>query len=106
MSVAPPRDLHRWLSQFTLADFLRPHVAEVFAALPAAVREDLCSDPAFHLCDYEPGGPILRVPMASPGRGRPGRRVVLKRKRRHPPPAVFRWLIVHQLAPTAFREAG
>ena len=30
MSAVPSHDLHHWLSRFTLADFLRPHVAEVF----------------------------------------------------------------------------
>jgi hypothetical protein len=106
MSAVPSPELHDWLSRFALAEFLHPHVAEVFAALPAAVREDICSDPAFHLCDYEPGGPMLRVPMAPPGRGRPGRSVVLKRTLRHRPPAFVRWLIAHELAHAHLRHAG
>jgi hypothetical protein len=100
-----------WLGRFDLADFLRPHVAAVFLALPAAVRDDICGDPSFCLCDYEPGGASYHVPVAAPvaARGRPrrpGRSVVLKRTLRHRPPAFVRWLIAHELAHAHLRHEG
>ena len=71
MMTDPPQDcLDAWLDRFPLADFLRPHVAEVFRSLPAAVRDDLVRDPAFVLWDYEPGR-TMHVPVASPRRNRP-----------------------------------
>jgi len=48
--------LQSWLDRFSLDALLRPHVAEVFRALPTEVRDDLVMDPAFVLWDYEPGG--------------------------------------------------
>ena len=99
-------DLHAWLSRFELDGFLRPHVAAVFGALPPGVRADIVGDPQFHLCDYEPGRAGLHVPVAAPGRGRPGRSVVLKRTLRHRPPPFVRWLIAHELAHAHLRHAG
>src|SRR4051794_20741675 len=68
-----------WLSAFDLDEFLRPHVADVFVALPEPVRDDLLEDPRFRLYDYEPGAGAMLVPVAAPARGQPGRSVVLKR---------------------------
>jgi hypothetical protein len=94
-----------WLERFRLDVFLRPHVVEVFRALPAPVRDDLVGDPAFVLCDYEPGG-TMHVPVAAPRRDRPARSVVLKRTLRHRPVPFVRWLIAHEVAHAHLRHAG
>ena len=94
-----------WINDFGLDAFLRPHVAEVFRALPALVRDDLISDPSFKLCDYEPGV-MMHVPVASPSLNRPGRSVVLKRTLRNRPSSFVRWLIAHELAHAHLRHAG
>src|SRR4051794_24249841 len=87
--------LQSWLERFSLDTFLQPFVAEVFAALPAGVRDDLVDDPAFVLCDYEPGA-MLHVPVSLPQKNRPSRSVVLKRTLRHRPGPFVRWLIAHE----------
>jgi hypothetical protein len=99
------QDLNAWLERFDLDIFLRPHVAEVFLALPEAVRDDIVSDPNFVLFDYEPGG-LMHVPVAMPGRDRPGRSVVLKRTLRYRPAPFVLWLIAHELAHAHLRHAG
>jgi len=97
--------LQSWLDRFSLDALLRPHVAEVFRALPTEVRDDLVMDPAFVLWDYEPGR-MMNVPVASPGRNRPARSVVLKRTLRHRPEPFVRWLIAHEVAHAHLRHAG
>ena len=95
-----------WLSEFKLDEFLRPHVVEVFVALPPPVRDDLLGDPRFRLYDYEPGAGAMNVPVAAPAPGRPGRSVVLKRTLRRRPAPFVRWLIAHELAHAYLRHAG
>ena len=96
-----------WLNRFDLDAALRPHVAEVFTRLPAPVLDDLMTDPAFVLCDYEPGvvaAATILVKMS--GRGKPGRSVVLKRTLRRRPDAFVRWVIAHELAHAHLRNRG
>ena len=95
-----------WLSEFKLDEFLRPHVVEVFVALPPPVRDDLVGDPRFRLYDYEPGAGAMTGPVAAPAPGRPGRSVVLKRTLRRRPAPFVRWLIAHELAHAYLRHAG
>lgn len=95
---------HR-LDAFPLDPFLRGHVEAVMAALPAAVRHDLLSDPGFSLCDYEPGPNGVTFPVAAPGRT-PSRCVLLKRTLRRRPPSFIRWVIAHELAHAHLRNAG
>ena len=94
--------IHQWLLPFNLAEFLHTHVAEVFLALPAAVRQDMMEDPDFVLYDYEPGV-MMHVPMRLTARG-PARTVVLKRTLRRRPEAFVRWLIAHELAHAYLRH--
>ena len=99
--------IHNWLGTFQLDEWLRAHVADVFVALPHDVREDLMTDPAFVLHDYEPGiGVVTYVPMGMPSRGRPGRAVSLKRTLRRRPADFVRWVIAHELAHAHLRNRG
>jgi hypothetical protein len=79
----------------------------VVEALPAEVRADLMSDPAFVICDYEPDPTrSFQVPMGRPGVNGSGRSVVLKRTLRRREPAFVRWLIAHELAHAHLRNEG
>ncbi len=98
-----------WLRRFALDDFLRAHVAEVVAALPAAVRQELMADPRFMLADYDPaapGGDGMHVPMGMPGVGQASRSVVLRRTLRRRPAAFVRYVIAHELAHAHLRNDG
>ena len=96
-----------WLGSFQLDAWLHAHVAEVIATLPELVREDLMSDPAFVLHDYEPAERATTwVPVGTPARGRPGRSVSLKRTLRRRPTAFVRWVIAHELAHAHLRNGG
>jgi hypothetical protein len=97
-----PLPIDQWLRAFDLEPALRACAAEVFAALPANVRDDLMDDPAFMLCDYEPGR-AMDVPMRM-GPGQPARTVALKRTLLQNPPAFVRWLIAHELAHAFLRH--
>jgi hypothetical protein len=94
--------IHDWLAPFGLEEFLLQHVAEVLAALPPEVREDLMGDPAFVIYDYEPGV-IMHVPMRL-GISGPARTVVLKRTLRRRSEQFIRWLIAHELAHSFLRH--
>lgn len=96
----------RWLEQFQLDAFLRDHVAHVVMSVPQAVRDDLLTDPAFVLCDYEPGTGLLHVPVRLPTRSSPSRSVVLKRTLRRRPADFVRWVIAHEFAHAHLRNAG
>jgi hypothetical protein len=101
-------DIDSWLRPFKLDEHLRSHASEVLASLPPHVRADLMGDPAFTMCDYEPGpGVTYHVPvrLGAAGRG-PGRAVVLKRTLRRRPPEFVRWVIAHELAHAHLRNAG
>ena len=99
--------IHQWLESFNLDLLLHAHIAEVVARLPVEVRDDLMTDPAFVLADYEPGAQrVTVVPVGFPGRGRPGRSVVLKRTLRLRPEAFVRWVIAHELAHAHLRNGG
>src|SRR5690349_21650283 len=99
--------INQWLAAFALDEFLHAHVAAVVLRLPTAVREDLVSDPAFQLADYEPGpGVVMHVPLAVPAPRKPVRSVVLKRTLRHRPIAFVRWVIAHELAHAHLRNRG
>lgn len=99
--------VNQWLSGFALDEFLHAHVAAVILRLPSAVREDLVSDPAFRLADYEPGpGVVMHVPLGIPRARKPVRSVVLKRTLRHRPIAFVRWVIAHELAHAHLRNGG
>jgi hypothetical protein len=102
--AAHPVDL--WLSTFPLEPFLRTHVAHVVTALPAHVRHDFLTDPAFTLCDYEPSHLPAHIPVASPAARRPSRCVVLKRTLRRRPENFIRWVIAHELAHAHLRNGG
>ena len=106
-------EIDSWLRPFELDERLHLHTAEVVASLPSHVREDLMGDPAFSMCDYEPGpGVIFHVPMrfalqgGPGGPGGPGRAVVLKRTLRSRPETFVRWVIAHELAHAHLRNAG
>jgi hypothetical protein len=76
-------------------------------ALPPAIREDLLSDPAFLLCDYEPTvGTMVCVPLRLSAPRRPARSVVLKRTLRRRPEKFIRWVIAHELAHAHLRNRG
>jgi hypothetical protein len=96
-----------WLRPFALDASLHAHASQVIAALPPEVRSDLMEDPAFVMCDYEPGpGRTFHVPMRlNPSRG-PGRAVVLKRTLTRRPVAFVRWVIAHELAHAHLRNGG
>jgi hypothetical protein len=75
--------------------------------LPSHVRDDLMGDPAFSMCDYEPGpGVVFHVPVRFPVPRGPGRAVVLKRTLRARPETFVRWVIAHELAHAHLRNAG
>jgi hypothetical protein len=98
---------YRWLSSFSLDACICEHLVAVVERLPENVRIDLMEDPAFTICDFEPGpGVIFHVPMRFTKRGKPGRSIVLKRtiKRRSVPFA--RWVIAHELAHAYLRHGG
>lgn len=86
---------------------LRDGVAAVVGALPEAVRADLLGDPGFFVCDVDAvPGRAVSVPVAGPGRGRPGRCVVLKRSLARRPTGFIRWVIAHELAHAYLRNEG
>jgi len=96
-----------WLLPFGLAAPLRQHVADVVAALPLEIREDLIGDPAFRFSDYEPGNNVVAlIPVSAPRRRRPSRSVVLKRTLRHRPAAFIQYVIAHELAHAHLRNGG
>ena len=101
-------DIDRWLRPFALDERLHLHAAEVLASLPNNVREDLMGDPAFVMCDYQPGpGVVFHVPVRFPApRGGPGRAVVLKRTLCMRHQDFVRWVIAHELAHAHLRNAG
>jgi hypothetical protein len=96
--------IEQWLEPFGLDAALRPHVAQVIVRLPDHVRDDLMRDPAFLLCDYEPGA-IAHIPMRLPAKGG-GRSVVLKRTLRRRPAAFVQYVIAHELAHAHLRNRG
>ncbi|HEX8524777.1 MAG TPA: hypothetical protein VF669_21170 [Tepidisphaeraceae bacterium] len=98
--------LESWLDQFELDGEIRARAAEVLGALPGEVLLDFLHDPAFVICDYEPGpGKSFLVPMRL-GVKRPGRAVVLKRTLRSRPEDFARWVIAHELAHAHLRNGG
>src|SRR4051812_744698 len=99
--------IERWLRPFSLDAHLHERAAEVLASLPEAVRDDLMGDPAFVMCDFEPGGGrSYDVPVRFPAPHGPSRAVVLKRTLRHRPNAFVKWVIAHELAHAHLRNAG
>ncbi len=99
--------IDRWLRPFALDASLHVHASQVLAALPADVRHDLMDDPAFMMCDYEPGpGRTFSVPMRLRASQGPGRSVVLKRTLGKRPVAFVRWVIAHELAHAHLRNRG
>lgn len=100
-------DIDRWLRPFALDERLHAHTAEVVASLPASVRDDLMSDPAFSMCDFEPApGVVFHVPVRFGEQRKPARAVVLKRTLRARPVDFVRWVIAHELAHAHLRNAG
>jgi hypothetical protein len=96
-----------WLLPFGLLPPLRQHVAQVVAALPSEIRENLVGDPAFRFSDYEPGTNVVAlIPVGAPRYRRPGRSVVLKRTLRHRPPAFIQYVIAHELAHAHLHNGG
>src|SRR5215218_10037810 len=106
ISIPMTDAIDRWLRPFELDEHLRTHTAEVVASLPDAVREDLMGDPAFSMCDYDPGGLAYHVPVKFPAPRGPSRAVVLKRTLRNRPKAFVTWVIAHELAHAHLRNAG
>jgi hypothetical protein len=101
------KTIHDWLLPFGLVAPLRQYVADVVAALPPDIREDLIDDPAFQFSDYEPGTNVVAlIPVSAPRFRRPGRSVVLKRTLRHRPPAFIQYVIAHELAHAHLRNGG
>lgn len=104
-------EIHDWLARFKLDTDIHERTAEVLCALPRTVLDDLLCDPAFSICDYEPGpGRSFLVPMqlgtSGPGRSGPGRAVVLKRTLRSRPRDFAMWVIAHELAHAHLRNKG
>ena len=107
MEAVDPQ-VEQWLRPFALDEHLHAQTTEVIASLPADVRRDLMEDPAFSMCDYEPGpGRVFYVPVRlSSARRAPGRAVVLKRTLRSRPVPFVRWVIAHELAHAHLRNGG
>jgi hypothetical protein len=98
----PSDQIDQWLDRFELDAWIREHLAVVVTGLPAEVRSDFMDDPAFAICDYDPGPQVvMRVPIQLPGRC-----IVLKRTMRRRPPAFVRWVIAHELAHAYLRHGG
>ena len=98
--------LEQWLRPFALDAGLHAHASEVIASLPTDVQRDLMDDPAFSMCDYEPGpGRVFHVPVKL-GRQNSGRAVVLKRTLLRRPTEFVRWVIAHELAHAHLRNRG
>ena len=96
-------EIELWLRPFALDERLHAHAAEVIASLPPSVRDDLMGDPAFAMCDYQPGpGVVMHVPVRLP----PSRTVVLKRTLLTRSETFVRWVIAHELAHAHLRNAG
>jgi hypothetical protein len=93
-----------WLDGFPLDAGIRARTAEVLGALPSEVLSDFLGDPAFSICDFEPGK-MFYVPMRLGERGR-GRAVVLKRTLRTRSMDFARWVIAHEFAHAHLRNAG
>jgi hypothetical protein len=103
----PSLQIDQWLSTFPLDGWIRNHVAEVFANLPDEVRTDLMDDPAFQVCDYDPGPQvIMHIPVKFTGGTGPGRSIVLKRTIKRRPVPFVRWVIAHELAHAYLRHGG
>ena len=99
-------EIHTWLTRFNLDADIHARTVEVLCALPRTVLDDLVTDPAFTICDYEPGpGRSFLVPMQLVPR-RPGRAVVLKRTLRSRPRDFATWVIAHELAHAHLRNKG
>jgi hypothetical protein len=97
--------INRWLVRFRLDPFVHRYVALVLAEIPGSVRDDLMSDPSFHLFDYEPRpGVTMNVPMRLPEKNRASRSVVLKRTLRHRSEPFVKWLIAHEFAHAHLRH--
>jgi hypothetical protein len=100
-------EIHGWLSGFGLDGCVSEHVAAVLANLPEEVRADLMDDPAFVVCDYDPGPfAVIHVPIKFQDPGKPGRSIVLKRTIKGRPVPFARWVIAHELAHAYLRHGG
>jgi hypothetical protein len=100
-------EIHDWLTRFQLDAEIQARAAEVLCALPSPVLDDLLRDPAFCICDYEPGpGRSFIVPMQLGVPRRPGRAVVLKRTLRSRPRDFATWVIAHELAHAHLHNKG
>lgn len=103
--VDPTSPIAHALTRHGLSEPLREHALVVFAALPAAVRDDLLDDESFLICQCPThGGGEVRV--GSPARGRGARSVVLKDSLAQRPDPFIRWLIAHELAHAHLRNEG
>ena len=96
----------QWISAFPLVAELREHVTAVLIALPDSVLEDLISDPAFRIGDFDPGEPMLHVPSDLLASRTPPRFVMLKRTLLLRPHGFVRYVIAHELAHAHLRNAG
>src|SRR5947207_10098303 len=97
-----PERIQVWLEPFALDAFLLPHVQTVMLALPDPVRDELMGDPAFGICDFEPGpATVAHIPISLPGRC-----VVLKRNLRGRSAAFILYVIAHELAHAHLRNRG
>src|SRR6476469_807189 len=92
-----------FLARFELHEALEPHVAEVLSRLPSAVLRAFVEDPAFQMCDYEPGprGTRMHVRVQLGGRT-----VILKRTLRSRPDPFIKGVIAHELAHAHLRNGG
>ncbi len=100
-------EIHDWLIRFKLDADIHERAAEVLCALPHTVLNDLLTDPAFSICDFEPGpGRSFLVPMQLGLSGGPGRAVVLKRSLRSRPRDFATWVIAHELAHAHLHNKG
>ena len=100
-----PARLAEWLDNFSLHVGLRPHIEDVLAGLPVGILNDFLDDPAFALCDFEPGR-LAIIPVGMPSRRQPARSVVLKRTLLAREPRFVRWVIAHELAHAHLRNGG
>ncbi len=103
-------EIHNWLRPFALDRSIQYHAASVLEALPTPVLADFMNDPAFSMCDYEPGpGRAYHVPIkliTESGRLSAGRAVVLKRTLLRRPTDFVQWVIAHEFAHAHLRNAG
>jgi len=74
--------------------------------LPDGVLNDLLTDPAFTLCDYDATPGLLASIPINIGIRNPARAIALKQSLGRREASFIRWVIAHELAHAHLRNAG